>query len=134
MKLLNGVPWRQFASFLGVGFASAAVDGGTFLALHHLGLASWLANVIGYALSFMVNYHGNRLVVFKARSVPGTLRRYLVLVLFNLGVSTLLVHLGLVIGLPAWLAKGVSMAVVAVVNFGAMRWWVFRDRSIQSNG
>ena len=119
---------RQFVTFLAVGLASAAVDGGTFLLLHHFGLVDWAANLVGYSLAFLANYHGNRSIVFRAGSVPGALRRYVTLVLGNLVVSTLLVRLGLVAGLAPWLAKGGSMAVVAVVNFVLMRRWVFVGR------
>jgi len=119
---------RQFAAFLAVGVASAVVDGGTFLFLHHLGLVAWLANTIGYALSFGVNYQGNRRIVFKAGALPGAPLRYGLLVGFNWLVSTGLVHLGLLAGLAPWLAKGLSMAVVALVNFVALRQWVFKAR------
>jgi len=128
MRSISGADARQFGAFLAVGLASAAVDAGTFLTLHHFGLAAWLANTIGYTLAFVVNYQGNRVIVFKAGSVPGALVRYCVLVVFNWLVSTGLVQLGLMAGLVPWLAKGVSMAVVALVNFGAMRWWVFKPR------
>ena len=123
---------RQFAAFVAVGLISAAIDGGTFLLLHRLGLVDWAANVIGYSLAFLVNYHGNRALVFKVTGLSGALRRYVILVLFNLGVSTLLVRLGLVAGLPPWLAKAGSIAVVATVNFVLLRLWVFRVRHPQA--
>ena len=126
MKPVAGRDLRQFGAFLAVGFASAAIDGGTFLLLHHLGLVDWAANATGYALSVAVNFQGNRRLVFKARGLRGALPRYCVLLLFNLAVSTALVRLGLVAGLPPWLAKGGSMGVVALVNFVVMRVWVFR--------
>jgi len=132
MRAISRADVRQFATFLAVGVASAVVDGGTFLALHHFGLVAWLANTIGYALSVGLNYQGNRRIVFKAGAIPGALLRYGLLLGFNWLVSTGLVQLGLQAGLAPWLAKGLSMAVVASVNFVALRQWVFKRRTGQA--
>jgi len=128
MNLPPKASLRQFAIFVGVGVASAAIDGGAFLALHHLGMAAWAANMIGFGLAFLANYHGNRILVFRAGQVRGALLRYVALVALNLATSTLLVQLGLLVGLTPWLAKGISMAIVALVNFVLLRLWVFAPR------
>ncbi|MCL2802878.1 MAG: GtrA family protein [Micrococcales bacterium] len=128
MKAASWANARQVLAYLAVGAASALVDFGVFFALHRLGLFDVAANVIAYACAFVVNYRGNRSMVFRAGKVPGALLRYCLLVAVNLVISTSLVRLGLALGWPDYLAKIASMAVVAAANFAALRWWVFRRR------
>jgi putative flippase GtrA len=117
---------RRVVLFILVGGASAAVDFGVFLALTTLGLIAWAASAISFLVAFVVNYRGNRDLVFRAGSVPGALRRYVVLVAFNWVSSTGLVALGGWLGWPGWAAKLTSMVLIAVFNFAALRLWVFR--------
>ena len=119
---------RELAAFLVVGGLSAAIDAGVFLLLSWLGLHPVLASSIGFLSAFAVNFGGNRRVVFRARSAPGQLWRYIALVVLNLGLSAGIVALGIAVGLHPTIAKGVSLVLIAAFNFVAMRQWVFRDR------
>lgn len=120
---------REVAAFLVVGGLSAAIDAGVFLLLTTLGMHPVLASSIGFLSAFVVNFGGNRRLVFRARSAPGQLWRYVALVILNLGLSAGIVALGIAMGLHPTVAKGVSLVLIAAFNFVAMRQWVFRDRS-----
>lgn len=116
---------RQVLFFLVIGGISAAVDAGVYWILVTIGLAPALSSAISFMSAFVVNYRGNRDLVFRAQKSHGALLRYTILVVVNLGLSAGCVALGVAIGLgPIW-AKVVSMILVAVVNFFTMRWWVF---------
>lgn len=126
---------REIAAFLIVGGLSAAIDAGVFLLLHNLaGVPPVIASAISFMSAFVVNYGGNRRVVFRAQQQRGTLWRYIVLVLANLGLSAGLVGLGVAAGLDPVVAKAISIVVIAVVNYVAMRLWVFRRRSPNPDG
>ena len=120
---------RQVAAFLVVGSLSAAIDAGVFLLLNSLGMHPVLASCLGFLSAFAVNFTGNRRVVFRARSSRGQLPRYIVLVIVNFCLSAAIVALGIALGLSPVAAKVVSLAIIAVVNFIAMRQWVFRAAS-----
>ncbi|MDR2372495.1 MAG: GtrA family protein [Bifidobacteriaceae bacterium] len=117
---------RRLALFGLVGAASAAVDFGVFMALTWVGLVEWAATAISFLTAFAVNYRGNRDLVFRAGAVPGAIGRYVVLVACNWVGSTALVAALAWSGLPGWAAKLISMALVAAVNFVALRNWVFK--------
>ena len=120
---------REVAAFLVIGGLSAAIDAGVFLLLNTLGVYPVLASVISFISAFAINYNGNRRLVFRARSRPGQLWRYAALVFFNLGLSAGIVALGIAVGLSPVVAKIVSLVIIAIFNFVAMRQWVFRVRS-----
>lgn len=125
MRLLLRRGYR-FVSFLGVGALSAAVDASVFAGAFAAGLAAPAASACGFVCAFVINYSGNRLLVFRVRRSAAALRRYVVLVVANLAVTTALVA-GLVhVGTNAYVAKGISMALIACLNFVVMRGWVFR--------
>ncbi|WP_348788901.1 GtrA family protein [Leifsonia sp. NPDC080035] len=118
---------RQGLVFLAVGGASALIDAGVFWLLVTLGVWPTLASVISFLTAFVVNYRGNRDLVFRARASKGALVRYSILVVVNLGLSAGGVALGTeVIGLAPIVAKVATMVLVAVINFFVMRLWVFR--------
>ena len=114
-------------TFVGVGLVSAAIDAGVFTLAYALGAAAWLASAMGFVSAFAVNYSGNRVLVFRARHTAQALRRYVMLVAGNLLLTTALVA-GLVgLDVEAHVSKGISMVVIAALNFVAMRSWVFRS-------
>jgi putative flippase GtrA len=125
---------RRLGLFVLVGGASAAVDFGVFLVLVHLGLVEWVATALSFLTAFVVNYRGNRDLVFRAGSVPGALRRYVLLVAFNWVASTGLVALAVWLGLPGWAAKLISLVLVAALNFVVLRAWVFRPPAPSAAG
>jgi putative flippase GtrA len=112
-----------------VGAVSAVVDFGVYLLLIWSGVWAWAATAVSFLAAFGVNYRGNRDLVFKAGAIEGAVRRYTVLVAANWVASTGLVAVLVAGGVVDWLAKLVAMAAVAVVNFVALRGWVFRRRA-----
>ncbi len=111
-----------------VGFLSLAIDLVVYVGLHMLGLPAAAAAAGGYVVGFAVNFGLNRNWVFAAAGASGRhLRRYSVLVLANLALTTVSVG-WLVDGahVEYRLAKLAVAAVIAVVNFVLMRVWVFR--------
>jgi putative flippase GtrA len=119
---------REVLTFLTVGGLSAAIDAGGFLLLSWLGVPPVLASAIGFMSAFVVNYGGNRRIVFRT-AARGSLWRYVTLVIVNLGLSAGLVALGIALGLVPVAAKAVSIVVIAAFNYAVMRLWVFRVRS-----
>ena len=124
-----GARTREIFAFLVVGGLSAAVDAGVFLVLHALGMHPVAASAVSFLSAFVVNYSGNRRVVFRATQQKGTLWRYIVLVVVNLGLSAGLVAAGIAVSLDPVVAKALSIIVIAAFNYVAMRQWVFRHRS-----
>jgi putative flippase GtrA len=122
---------RQGLVFLAVGGASALIDAGLFWLLVTLGMWPVLASVISFLSAFVVNYRGNRDLVFRARASKGAIIRYSILVAVNLGMSAAGVAIGTgPLGLAPIVAKLATMVVVALVNFFVMRFWVFRHVSV----
>jgi putative flippase GtrA len=122
-------PWRerrQLVAFGFIGGLSAAIDAGVFWLLTWAGVWPALATVISFLSAFLVNYPGNARIVFRARHTSRTLWRYIALVLFNLCLSTGIVELLVLANTIPIIAKLISIVVVAIVNFTAMRNWVFR--------
>ncbi len=118
---------RQGIVFVAVGGASALIDAGVFWFLVTVGMWPVLASVISFLSAFVVNYRGNRDLVFRARASRGALIRYSILVGVNLGMSAGGVALGTeVLGLAPIVAKLATMVLVALINFFVMRFWVFR--------
>jgi putative flippase GtrA len=109
-----------------VGGASAIIDAGVFWILNHFGLVPALATAVSYACSFFVNYRGNRDITFKAGRVHGALPRYVLLVLFNWGLSIGSVAALSATGLMPIVAKLISIVLIACFNYFAMRHFVFR--------
>lgn len=118
---------RQGLLFLAVGGASALIDAGVFWLLVTIGMWPTLASAISFMSAFVVNYRGNRDLVFRAKASNGALVRYSILVVVNLGLSAGGVALGTeVLHFHPMVSKIVTMVIVAVINFVVMRTWVFR--------
>lgn len=118
---------RQGLTFLAVGGASALVDAGVFWVLITIGMWPVAASALSFCSAFVINYRGNRDLVFRAKTSNGALARYTILVIANLGLSAGGVALGTdVLALDPLVAKIVTMILVALVNFVVMRLWVFR--------
>jgi putative flippase GtrA len=109
------------------GVCSVVVDVGV-LSLLHSGLEMRLlwSTLIAYSAGLLVNYSLNRNWTFEASADHRqTLARYAAMVAFNVS-STLLIVLGLThLGLFYLVSKLVAVAVNAVINFLASRYWVF---------
>jgi putative flippase GtrA len=114
--------------FVAVGVLSVGSDYIVLATLRSgFGVPLLVATIIGYLVSLLVNYSLNHAWVFGADGDHARrLVRYLTLCAFNV-VSTLLFVHGLTqVGVFYLFAKTVAVAVNAVVNFTAFRFWVFR--------
>jgi putative flippase GtrA len=118
-----------FLRYAAVGLLSLVVDAGTLWLLYDVAHQHlWLATSAGFWLSFAVNFIANKYLTFSATTGGRRqLLRYAVVVgvsyLSNLAIVTWLVMLGM----PAVVGKLIAIALLTVVNFGAYRYWVFRD-------
>ena len=116
--------------FLVSGGLTALVDVGTLAALHSaLGAPLAVSTAAAYCVAFAVNFRLSRHWTFStARQgrAHHQAARYLLLVLVNLA-ATLAIVTGLsAVGVYYLLAKVISIAVIALGNFFAYRYWVFR--------
>jgi putative flippase GtrA len=113
---------RQFYRYLLAGLICVGVEYGSFMAVHHgLGWGLVKANTLAYGLAFISNFLLNKFWVFTGTQQLQTqyqLMAFSVLALCNYALGTgLLLHLAQTWALPAWLAKGLSMAAIAIWNF-----------------
>ena len=118
-----------FGRYLAVGGLSVIIDAGTLWLLYDVAHQHlWLATSAGFWLSFAFNFAANKYLTFSATTGGRRqLMRYAVLVAVSYS-SNLAIVTGLVaLGLPAVVGKLIAVALLVVVNFGAYRYWVFRD-------
>ena len=119
--------WQvQAVAFLAVGLLSFVADLGTLWGLHAHGVPLVPATVAGLAAGFLVNFTLNRRHVFGSdAAVGGQLVRYWVLSGANFAVTVVLVPSLAAAGVDYRVAKTVTVALLAVVNFVFYRRWVF---------
>lgn len=119
----------QFLSYLFVGGLTFIVEFASFLLLREfVSLSVSASQIVSYSLALVFNFTCLRRFVFSAGS-PSSRRqlgRYLLLVIFNLIVSTLLIRWLVHVGLPPAVAKLGTIALVAVWNFIIYKRFVFR--------
>jgi putative flippase GtrA len=118
---------RQLATFLAVGIASAALDVGLLAGLLRLGVAYEIATTVAFFVALAFNYFSHAQVTFRARRTLRSMARYATLVVFNYGLTLVMVTLS-----HAWLdgvmaGKIASLPLVAIVGFVGGRHWVFRQ-------
>ncbi len=99
----------------------------------HLSVAMELAAVIAFAFSSQINFHINRLWVFKSnKSVWAEMGGYYALAAVSFSVKTFVLMELMVraIHLPTWIAKPIAEAVMFVVNFIVQKKLIFfkKDR------
>src|SRR5581483_10343141 len=92
-----------------------------------LGLWLWLATTIAYIVAFALSFVLSREWVFPdAGNMRTQIIRYVVLVVGILVMTVIGVQALVWLAVSYLLAKLATSCVVAVVNYGASRWWVFR--------
>lgn len=127
----SGRRWlpRTFLRYVAVGVLSLVVDAGTLWLLYDIAHVNLLvATSAGFWLSFGVNFTANRSLTFAVSDgLRRQLLRYGVLVavsyLSNVGIVAGLVSAGL----PAVVSKLIAVCLLSGVNYGAYKYWVFRD-------
>lgn len=119
---------RSLPRFLIIGVLSFIVDTGTLFLTHGL-LHMWLplATTLAYATAFTVNFTLNRLWTFgSTAALTGQAARYIALTGVNYLITLLMVDGIAALGVSYLLAKVLSTAVIAGINYVAYRNWVFR--------
>jgi putative flippase GtrA len=119
---------RLLARFLVTGVVSVGADVLLLFLLHGpAGIPVLPAAATAYGTSLVVNYSLNHAWVFETQGGHGPrIARYLTLMAMTYSLTLVLVAGLSAAGLYYLLAKAVSVAVVAVVNFTGYRLWVFR--------
>jgi putative flippase GtrA len=119
---------RSLPRFLIIGVFSFVVDAGTLFLTHGL-LHMWLplATTLAYAVAFTVNFGLNRLWTFgSTAALKGQATRYAALIGLNYLITLLIVNGLAAAGLSYLIAKVLSTAVIAGINYFVYRNWVFR--------
>lgn len=121
---------RRFVGFVAAGGAATILNFGIFLALYAMGLHYLVASMVGYLSGIAVSYSINVLLVFKDRQSSDTpLVRYVLAYLVALGLQIFLLEFFVRLGASPEVSNGLAIAIVVVLNFFAMRRWVFRSRA-----
>ena len=97
------------------------------LILYVFMMPSWIGQIISYSLALIVNFIILKSWAFKSTVDERASRqfiKYLVLVAFNLPISTILIHQLTVVGMPGYLSKVLIIALIAIWNY------IFYDRLI----
>ena len=92
-------------------------------------LPLWVAVTIAFVLTYALNFVLNRYFSFQAGhgDVGGQLGRFVPQVLADYLLVVFAVSALVWLGLPDLLARTLSSATNAVLNYCAYRWWTFRD-------
>lgn len=118
---------RRFVGFVLAGGVATLLNFGIFLVLYSLGLHYLLASMIGYVSGIAVSYAINVLAVFKDRRSAGSaVVRYVLAYLVALGLQMALLEIFVRLGASPTVSNGTAIVVVVVLNFFAIRRWVFR--------
>lgn len=126
-RLRDNPTTRSAVRFLVVGATNNLVMYGLFVLLTLRGVLPVPAATITYVLGMAVSFVAHSRFTFRHRGDrrPAMIRFVLANVagyLLNVG----LLHLLIVLGLPAVVAQLIAVAVVATLLFVAMKLWVFR--------
>ena len=113
-------------TYLLVGGLSYVIDVGLLVASRQvLDAPLWLATTIGFWTSVLFNFFANRWVFGADGSAGGHAVRYAMLLGVNYLLTLGIVHVGVVLGTPAVVAKTLAVALIACSNFVLYRRWVF---------
>lgn len=96
-----------------------------------LSLAMELAALLSFAVSSQINFHINRLWVFKSnKSVLAEMGGYygLAIVSFSVKTFVLLELFVRVLKLPTWIAKPIAEAVMFIVNYFVQKKIIFKKK------
>jgi putative flippase GtrA len=128
VALLPRIP-ITFLRYATVGVLSLVIDAGTLWLLYDVAHQHlWLATSAGFWLSFGFNFAANKYLTFSVTTGGRRqLLRYAVLVAVSYTANLAMVTGLVALGMPAVVGKLIAVTLLAVVNFGAYRYWVFRD-------
>jgi len=120
--------WTQILRFLCTGLMSYVIDTGTlWFSSRVLHCPLLIATTAGFLVSFAFNYGLGRLWVFKTSQPAGPqIARYGILVGVNYALTLVMMSVFTTWGLSLIPAKTIAVAINAVINFTAGRYWVYR--------
>lgn len=123
--LISTAHTAAFRRYVVVGFAQNAFFYSVGLLLLALGWAAWQTVAVTYPIATVVSFIANRSWTFGASKARGQFLKYILLYggtyPASVGLTWLLEHEGI----PRWLATLITMGVVLLVFFIALRNWVF---------
>ena len=117
----------RFLFFSGIGLSFDLTV--LFLLQRYTPLPLWVAVTVAFVLTYALNFMLNRWFAFDAAHghAGAQLRRFLPQVLADYLLVVFAVSLLVSLGLPVMVARTLSAATNAVLNYCAYRWWTFRD-------
>lgn len=129
VRSLFGQSWARFGV---VGVTSTAVYFLTGLAFEYAGLPVLVGNAAAYLLGFIVSYFGHKLWSFpSAVRHSGALPRFIVVWFAGLLLNTLIIWLGIRLGLAYIVAMCAAIAFVPLFTYFVNRFWVFRHLPVR---
>ena len=126
----------QFKGFLFVGVFSVFFDWSVFLALTHLlGLGAVFSKSISYIIGMAFAFFANGMLVFQIDFVPTNFIKHLLLYVLSLLVNTWVftaMKSNFDLNSPRNLGAALFVATLVStgINFGGMRFWVFKGKGI----
>lgn len=120
-----------------VGLMNTGIDVFLFIALVHLGVHSYVAQLLAYSAGMLNSYFWNGRWTFREKAVGGKYI-WLKFVLWNitwLGLSSIaLFLLERYCLLPVFWAKGSVTGATLLLNYGVSRSWIFAGRKLDERG
>ncbi len=116
-----------------VGLAATFVDYGAYIFLTRFLLFHVLyANPLAYAVGSVVSFVGQRTITFRSREryVWHQYLRFIAVNLVGLGLSQLVIIIGLKIGVHDLIAKAATIVVAGAFNYLGNRFWTFRGKQV----
>jgi putative flippase GtrA len=120
-----------------VGIVNTGVDFTLFLVLVKMGLSPIPANIISFSVGAIISYLANSRFTFRATDCfgwpAGVMIAFFGMTACNVILSTLLVRLGLMIGLMAVEAKAISLVGTFLFGFILSKFVIFIPRLADHN-
>lgn len=117
---------KKFLGFALAGGSATVVNFSIFLLLISQQVDVVLASAIGYVSGIAISFALNRSLVFKSANNV-SLVRYFAIYVVALFCQLALLSLLVALELEPWIANAISVTIVLVANFFAMRRFVFHQ-------
>jgi len=125
---------KKIVKFSVVGFTGAAIDFGLLaLLVEVFHWAPLTANLVSFTVALINNFWLNKFWTWRDGSpdLKKQFVKFAVTSVMGLAISTLLMWLGLRLGLYYLWVKFFVSIVVAVWNYGVNNWWTFRQKNVE---
>lgn len=118
---------KRVTKFVTSGGTAALVEYATFSLLIFASLRLLLANTISFCVGLLVSYNLNRRWVFRSRGGHKKFGLYAAIAIFNLLVSNFIIFSVHAAGVSEFVAKIITMAIIAAYNYFLYRKFIFAD-------